>query len=401
MNFFKKLFGYSFQSIMYGAAFFLNFSEPKIYSGEGKYLEIPSILKENNKKHTLIVTDDVLYGLGIINPLMEVLKKEEIEYEIFHNVVANPTVDNVENGLKTYLENHCDSFIAVGGGSALDCCKGIGARLVNPKKSLNQMKGVLKVRKRLPFTIAVPTTAGTGSEATVAAVIVDKENDDKYAIDDPKIIPQIAVLDPTLLTSLPKQVISTTGMDVLTHAVEAFIGHANTKKTYQYGLDATKKVFQFLEKSVNEPKNLEYRSNMQLASYKAGVAFTRAYVGSVHSVAHALGGKYNVPHGLANAIILPIILKEYGKSAERKLSILADAVNISGKDNHEKAQNFIRAIEEMNERMGVTNSFGNLIKDEDISFLAKHAYKEAFPLYPTPTFFEIKDYERIIKSLKK
>lgn len=401
MGFFLNAYARTYQGIMWLACHLFDFSEPKVINGENKLAEIPSILKENKKTSVLVVTDEGIWKIGLIKPLIDALEKEGFPYAVFHGVVANPTVDNVEEGLAIFKENKCDSIVAVGGGSAMDCAKTIAARVKKPNQPVNKMKGLMKIGKKPEFMIAVPTTAGTGSETTVAAVIVDKKNDDKYAINDPKLIPPIAVLDPTLLVGLPKHITSTTGMDALTHAVEAFIGHSNTKKTYKYGIEATQLIFKYLEKSVNEPTNLEYREQMQLASYKAGVAFTRAYVGTVHALAHALGGKYNVPHGLANAIILPKVLKAFGKKAEKKLAILADAVGISGKDNHEKSVLFIEEIEHMNERMGVTNSFGNLIKDEDLDFLVNHAYKEGVPLYPTPRILSKAELKAIYQELQK
>lgn len=402
MNIFLNAYARTFQGIMWVACHFFDFGEPKVISGGNKLAEIPQLLQSNKKTSVLVVTDEGIWKIGLAKPLIDALEKANFPYQVFHGVVANPTVDNVEEGLKIYNENKCDCLVAVGGGSAMDCCKAIAARAMNPKKPVNKMKGVMHVGHKPAFMVAVPTTAGTGSETTVAAVIVDKVNDDKYAINDPKLIPPYAVLDPTLLVGLPKHITSTTGMDALTHAVEAFIGHSNTRKTYKYGIDATKLIFQYLEKSVMEPQNLEYREQMQIASYKAGVAFTRAYVGSVHAVAHALGGKYNVPHGLANAIILPKILKRYGKKAYKKLAILADAVGIGADCTNEvKAKLFIEEIENMNKRMEVKNTFGNLIKDEDIPFLVNHAYKESVPLYPTPRILSKKELTEIFKELQQ
>lgn len=402
MGFLTNVYARTFQAGMYIASNFLDFSEPKVISGENKLGDIPSLLKNNNKTCVLVVTDEGIWKIGLIKPLLDALEEANFKYAIYHGVNANPTVDNVEEGLKIYLENNCDCLVAVGGGSAMDCCKTIAARVVKPKQPVNKMKGLLKIARKPAFMVAVPTTAGTGSETTVAAVIVDKAKGDKYAINDPKLIPPYAVLDPTLLVGLPKHISSTTGMDALTHAVEAFIGHANTKKTYKYGIEATQLIFKYLEKSVNEPTNLEYREHMQIASYKAGVAFTRAYVGTVHALAHALGGKYNVPHGLANAIILPKVLKAFGKKAVKKLAILADAVGIGeGNTPTIKASLFIEEIEKMNERMGITNSFGNLIQDEDLDFLVNHAYKEGVPLYPTPRILSKAELRAIYKELQE
>ena len=402
MGFLTNLYSRVFQAGMYIACNFLDFSEPEVISGENKLSIIPNLLKTKKKANVLIVTDEGIWKIGLIKPLIDALENDHFSYSVYHGVNANPTVDNVEEGLKLYLDNKCDCLVAVGGGSAMDCCKTIAARAVKPKQPVNKMKGLLKIGKKPAFMVAVPTTAVTGSETTVAAVIVDKTKGDKYAINDPKLIPPDAILDPTLLVGLPKHITTTTGMDALTHAIEAFIGHANTKKTYKYGIEATQLIFKYLEKSAEEPTNLEYREKMQIASYKAGVAFTRAYVGTVHALAHSLGGKYNVPHGLANAVILPKVLKAFGKKAVKKLAILADSVGI-GENNSPsiKAKLFIEEIENMNKRMGITNTFGNLIKDEDLDFLVNHAYKEGVPLYPTPRILSKSELRDIYIELQQ
>lgn len=400
MNIFTKIFTRTFQGVLYVAMNFLNFKEPEIIPTEEGLISLPKFIKNKGKNTILVVTDESIFKLGLVNPLIERAQKDNIPLFVYHGVVANPTVDNVEEGLKIYLENKCDVIIAVGGGSALDAAKMIAARATNPRKTVNKMKGLLKVTHKPATLVAIPTTAGTGSETTVAAVIVDKQNNDKYAVNDPKLIPPYAFFDPRLLVGLPKHITSTTGMDALTHAVEAFIGKANTKKTKKYALSAVKLIFENLLKSYNEPDNLEYRKNMQLASYHAGIAFTRAYVGNVHSLAHSLGGKYNVPHGLANAIILPKVLKMYGKSAHKKLAILADLIGVdSSLNNEEKANWFISQIEELNNGLNITNTFGELIKDEDIDFLTNHAYKESIPLYPTPRLLSKEELKEIYLEL--
>ena len=401
MGLFLNMYARTYQGVLWLAAHFLSFKEPKLYSGAGSISKIPEILLKKNKKNPLIVTDEGIYKIGLQNSLIESLEKEKINYAFYHNVVANPTVSNVEVGLRLYQKCNCDSLIALGGGSAMDCAKAIGARVVKNKKQVNQMKGLLKIRKKLPFLIAIPTTAGTGSETTVAAVIVDKEKNDKYAINDPVLIPRVAILEPNLLVGLPKNISSTTGMDALTHAIEAYIGHSNTHKSKKYAVDAIKLIFEYLVKSVENPTNLEYREKMQIASYKAGVAFTRAYVGSVHAIAHSLGGKYNIPHGLANAIILPIVLKAYGDKINKKLTKLATYIGINSSNKDDLALLFIREIENLNKKMGVSNTFGSLIKDEDISFLVDHSYNEAVPLYPTPKILSKVELAVIFKILQE
>ena len=253
------------------------------------------------------------------------------------------------------------------------------------------MKGVLKVLKKIPPFFAVPTTAGTGSEATLAAVITDSKTHDKYAINDPVLIPHYAVLDPELTVKLPKHITSTTGMDALTHAVEAYIGRSNNKLTSDLSEKATKLIFENITKAYDNGEDIEARQNMQLAAYYAGISFARAYVGYVHAIAHSLGGQYGVPHGLANSVILPYVLDYFGESAYPRLARLAEIVGIDGKDDAEKAKAFIEAIRKLNEHMNIPKYIkakdgGDLIRDEDIPVMAERAYKEANPLYPVPKF---------------
>lgn len=389
-----------FQKCLYVATFFLNFREPEVISGNDSFKKIPGILFKHGVKNVLIVTDSRLFELGVTTNIVNLLKKKGFNPQVYHDVVANPTIQNVENGLEIFKEMDGEGIIAIGGGSAMDCAKTIGARFANPKKSVEKMKGILKVTHKPPLLIAIPTTAGTGSETTIAAVIVNPETKSKYAIEDTKLIPDYAVLEPSLLVGLPASLTSTTGMDALTHAVEAYIGKANTKKTKKYAKSAVKLVFDNLENSVKDPKNLKYRENMQIAAFKAGIAFTRAYVGNVHSIAHSLGGRYNVPHGLANAIILPKVLRLYGKSAYKKLAELFDVVYPNQDLSiREKAEAFIDQINKMNKNMNVINTFGSQIQKEDIKALVNHAYKESIPLYPTPRLLSKKELRSIYFEL--
>jgi len=247
--------------------------------------------------------------------------------------------------------------------------------------------------------IAVPTTAGTGSETTVAAVITDDSTHQKFAINDFKLIPQYALLDANLTIGLGKFTTATTGMDALTHAVEAYIGRSTTKKTRKASLEAIELIFQNLEKTYNDGTNIEARKNMLKASYLAGVAFTRSYVGYVHAVAHSLGGKYNVPHGYANAIILPI-LKQYGTKIHKKLEKIAKYVGIAGQKDIARvaAQKFISWIEELNQKFEIPEHISEL-RERDIPELAKMADKEANPLYPVPVLFDKTELENVYQRL--
>ena len=392
-----------YQQTMRLAEYFLGIKEPETLIGEGALLKSPEILKGQGLSRPLVVTDNGIHSLGLLEPLLNVLKDEKIEFAYFHDVVANPTIKNVEDGLKIYKENNCDSIIAVGGGSAMDAAKMIGARAVKPKKSVEKMKGILKVGKALPFLIAVPTTAGTGSETTLAAVIVNQETHHKYACNDPHLIPKLAILDPTLLAGLPPKITSTTGMDALTHAVEAYIGSENTKKTKRAAIEAVRLIYENLYDTYVDGKNLAKRAKMQKAAFLAGVAFTRAYVGYVHAIAHSLGGKYNVPHGYANAIILPYVLEAFGKKAHKRLAELSDAISLCEKaaSNEEKATKFIAWIREMNRSMEIPEKFDIEYKAEDVKEMIEHAFKEGNPLYPVPKEFSRSDFEKIYRIILK
>ena len=226
----------------------------------------------------------------------------------------------------------------LGGGSSLDCAKAVGARAAKPKQSLAKMKGILKVHKRLPLLIAIPTTAGTGSETTLAAVITDAETRHKYTINDFPLIPRYAVLDPKVTLSLPPFITATTGMDALTHAVETYIGNSTTYRTRKDALLAVRLIFENIDTVYTDGKDVNARRNMLHASFYAGCAFTKSYVGYVHAVAHSLGGEYNVPHGYANAVLLPFVLEAYRASGHgnssyaKKLHRLAVAAGVAEND---------------------------------------------------------------------
>ena len=280
-----------------------------------------------------------------------------------------------------------DSIIAIGGGSSMDCAKAVGARLARPHKSLSKMEGILKIWHRLPLLIAVPTTAGTGSETTLAAVITDADTHHKYAINDFNLIPDYAVLEPSVTYGLPPQLTATTGMDALTHAIEAYIGRSTTKQTRSAAVEAIQLIFANLQNAYNNGNDKTARHHMLRASYLAGTAFTKSYVGYVHAVAHSLGGCYGIPHGLANSVLLPVILEAYGTAAHKKLARLARLTGISDSNlDAVAAGEFIRHIRNMNLSMNIPETLDG-IRNEDIPKLARYADKEANPLYPVPVLW--------------
>ncbi|WLR51923.1 iron-containing alcohol dehydrogenase [Bacillus tianshenii] len=380
---------------------FLPWRQPQLLEGENSLGKLPSLIKTKGLDTVLIVTDNGIVSLGLMNDLQKGLEAEGVEYFVYDRTVANPTIENIEEALKMYHSNHCQGIIAFGGGSPMDCAKGVSARVARPDKSIQQMKGQLKIRKRLPPLFAIPTTAGTGSEATLAAVISNTKTHEKYALNDPVLIPHVAVLDPLLTINLPPHITSTTGMDALTHAIEAYIGKSNTAETKQHSREAVTLIFENLYEAYANGQNIEARRNMQKASYLAGMAFTRAYVGYVHAIAHTLGGFYATPHGLANAIILPYVLEYYGKSVHKTLAELADLVGIgtSQDSDKQKAEAFIQAIKQLNAQMDIPNKADGIV-ETDILVMVERALNEANPLYPVPRILSKKDLLHLYHIIK-
>lgn len=399
MNVVKKIYCRAFQICFRAAIPLLPYTEPKILEGMDK---IPKVLEKFDYHKVLIVTDKGITKVGLGKQLTDILDKEDISYEYFDETVANPTIANVEAARALYLEGKCEAIVALGGGSSMDCAKAAGARVVKPNQPISKMKGILKVHKKIPLLLAIPTTAGTGSETTLAAVITDEENHYKYPINDFPLIQKYAVLDYKVTTSLPKHLTATTGMDALTHAVEAYIGRSTTRYTRKKAIRAVKLIGRNLKKVYDNGEDAKARMNMLKAAYCAGVAFTQSYVGYVHGVAHSLGGQYGVPHGLANAVILPYVLEMYGESCYKKLAKLAVKANVIEEKSttEETAKAFIRWIKDMNQSMDIPDYIEE-INEEDIPAMAKHADKESNPLYPVPKLMNAKELEEVYRKVKK
>lgn len=382
MNPIKAIYCRTVQAVLRAALPVLPYREPQVFHNCG---ELSTVFQKENIRRVLIVTDAGIVRSGIAAQLEAVLDEDDISYAVYDQTRPNPTVVNVEQALSLYRRYRCQALIAIGGGSSMDCAKAVGARLARPGTPLGKLKGTLRILRPLPTLIAIPTTAGTGSETTLAAVITDTQAQHKYVMNDFVLIPKYAVLDARLTLSLPPHLTATTGMDALTHAVEAYIGRSTTRQTRQEALEATRLVFANVERAYRNGKDYEARSNMLTAAYRAGIAFSRSYVGYVHAVAHSLGGQYNIPHGLANAVLLPYVLESYGSCIHRKLHDLAVAAGIASPQEEDAgaAAKFIRAIRQLNARMGIPETLEG-IRPEDIPVMAAHAEKEANPLYPVP-----------------
>ncbi len=396
-----KLYARMYQSIFKSVSKLLPWRYPTLIEGENSVLDLVHHIKEEKLERVLIVTDNVLESLGLLNGLKASFEENKVTYIVYNKTVPNPTIDNIEEAFLMYKQFACEAIIAFGGGSPIDCAKGVAAKVARPRKSIKRMKGVLKILKKTPLLFAVPTTAGTGSEATIAAVISNSVTHEKYAINDTVLIPSYAVLDPLLTIGLPKHITSTTGMDALTHAVEAYVGRSNTTETIKLSETAVSIIYKNIEESYKNGNNVDARNNMLKASYYAGVSFTRAYVGYVHAIAHTLGGFYQTPHGLANAVILPIVLKYYGSSVYKPLAKLAEVAGLAVSGNEAKdALMFIESIKELNKRMGIPSKLEG-IKEEDIDTMVDRAYKESNPLYPVPRILTKNDLKNLYYLIKE
>ncbi|MBQ9250181.1 MAG: iron-containing alcohol dehydrogenase [Oscillospiraceae bacterium] len=395
----KKAYYRSFQAVFNVGARALYWRRPIPVSGVGSVQKIPELLKKEKVSKVMVVTGPTV-GKRLAPRILAELDKAGIQYTHFSEVEANPSVNTVNKIQKLYLESGCEGFIAIGGGSPMDAAKAAAARVVRPRTSVGQMAGLLKVGKKIPPYIAVPTTAGTGSETTIAAVITDSDTHHKYALMDLHLVPKYAVLDPEMTRDLPKKITSTTGMDALTHAVEAYVCWTyNTNESIRLAEEAVCEIFRYLERAYNDGNDMEARTQMLIAAYKAGFAFTRAGVGNVHAIAHTLGGLYNTPHGLANAVILPIVLEDYGEAVHEKLAHLAEltGVKFTGTDA-EKARAFIDEIRAMNRRMDIPTGF-DFIQEKDIPQMIEWALAEANPVYPVPVVYDKKRCEKVIRRI--
>ena len=391
----------TFQAVLKVGNYFMGYRMPHYLEGPGKIAELGAFLKEKKINDVLVVTGSGMVRRGQVKPMLDGFDAAGIRYALQTYDTTDPTSDDVEAGYKAYKENGCKAIVALGGGSRIDCAKGIAAKAVHPRKKVSQLQGLLKVHWPIPPFVAIPTTAGAGSETTVAAVITDSATHRKAAINDPFLTPKYAVLDPELTTGLPPYTTATTGMDALAHAVEAYTNHTyNTKLENKLAKEAVKLIHDNILLAFEDGKNLEARQNMQRGAFYAGRAFTRGCVGYVHAVGHTLGGLYGVAHGLAMAVLLPHVMREFGASAHKRLAELADVCGIEGRNEAEKANAFIAWIEQTNAKMGLPDGF-DVIRDEDIPQMIAWARKEANPLYPVPVVWGEKDFRRLIQAIRK
>lgn len=378
---------------------FIPAPKPTVYSGAGASLKLCESLKYMGVNKLLIVTDEMLVKLGLLDALQKRLKELDIQFVVFDKVVPDPGYQIVEAGVDLGVSHQCDAVLGFGGGSSLDAAKIVAARLTNPV-AIKKLVGVLKVKIAPVPIFTIPTTAGTGSETTIAAVVSDPDTNQKTPVIDPKLVPVAAALDPELMTGLPPHITAATGMDALTHAVESYISRHAAPDTDVYALSAVKMIMKYLPIAYEDGENLEAREAMALASFYAGAAFTKANLGYVHAIAHQFGAFYHTPHGLANAIVLPKVLDYSLPAASQRLAQLAVATGLgnSSENNEVLAQKFVDSVKALNQKMGIPATLDKL-KKEDIPAIAKGALKEAHYLYPVPRYMNNKQCQQMVTAM--
>ena len=394
-NIYYRVRQFGFSAFMYLAPL----RDAKVVSGAGSIFKISDMLKQEGTKKVLVVTTPGFIRRGSLVPFFESFTKAGLSYAVFSKVQPDPTTDCIEEAVALYRQEQCEAIVAIGGGSVIDCSKALGARIARPNKSIPQMAGLLKVLKRIPNIYAVPTTAGTGSEATAGAVITNAADHYKFTVLDLCLVPRYAILDPELTVGLPASITAVTGMDALTHAVEAYTNRFCSPTAKKHAYKAVKLIYENLLTAYEDGSNIMARENMLLASYYAGMAINSNFIGYVHAIAHGIGGLYGVTHGMANAIIMPYVLEAFGDAATKKLADLADLVGISGASEQEKAKAFIASIREMNEKMEIPSKI-EALQEKDFKTLTSRAVKEGNPTYPVPVIWEEKEFEEVLKWLK-
>jgi alcohol dehydrogenase class IV len=374
---------------------------PTLFVGADASLRLCASIGEFGYRRVMIVTDAVLVKLGLVEPLRQALQARGVDVAVHDGITPDPTYPVLQAGYEAVRVHRSDAILAVGGGSAIDAAKVIGAMAVSGK-SPAQLIGMLKVGKPMLPLFAIPTTAGTGSEVTVAAVVTDPVAHAKAAVIDPKLVPLAAALDPLLMRGMPQPITAATGMDALTHAVEAYINRWPHADTEQHCVAAVRMIFGNLQRAYDDGNDMQAREAMALAAFYAGLAFTKAYVGYVHAFSHKLGGMYGVPHGLANAITLPYVM-DFNKDAPRARERLAKLAVVigAGKEGEPQdmlAQRFIDRVRELNRGVGIPEKVAAL-KAADIPVIARAAMIEGARDYPVPKNMSLGEAERLLQQM--
>lgn len=349
------------------------------YHGKGAILSVPEEAKGRGFKKAFVCSDPDLIKFNVTKKVTDLLDKEGLPYEIYSDIKANPTIENVQNGVAAFKKSGADYIIAIGGGSSMDTSKAIGIIIANPEfEDVRSLEGLSATKKPSVPIFAIPTTAGTAAEVTINYVITDVEKKRKFVCVDPHDIPVVAFVDPDMMSSMPKGLTASTGMDALTHAIEGYTTKGANTITDMFNLKAIELIAQSLRGAVDNTP--EGREGMALGQYLTGMGFSNCGLGIVHSMAHGLGALYDTPHGVANAIILPTVM-EYNKDAVgEKLRDVAKAMGVSGTENMSKEEYqkaAIDAVKKLAEDVGIPKDLKNIVKPEDVDFLSQSAMDDA------------------------
>ncbi|MCG9620741.1 iron-containing alcohol dehydrogenase [Vibrio diabolicus] len=378
------------------AALILPMPRPTLFSGPGSVNELLESMTELGFKRVLLVTDEGLVQVGIVDKVLKAAAQLDLQLDVFSKVQPDPTYDQVESGLEAYHRFHCEGILALGGGSAMDCAKVIAAKVTN-KRSIKKLAGLLKVWRMPAPLFAIPTTTGTGSEVTIAAVVSDPSSHIKTPLMDPKLVPLMAALDANLMIGLPPKITADTGVDALTHAIEAYVSRNATQETRAYSVAAIKLIFKYLPRVVAQGDDVEARHKMAMASYYAGLAFTKASLGYVHAFAHTFGAKYGIPHGMANGLALLPVLRFSLSEIEPQLRKL-DALTAEGQSGEASAQHFLTHVESLFASIDIKQKSA-LIKREDADALVDFILKEAHWNYPVPKFMSREECTQLLLDI--
>lgn len=350
------------------------------YFGPGARKELPGEIRRLGLHKALVCTDKDLIKFGVAQKVLDVLDEAQIPYEVFSEIKQNPTVKNVKLGLEAFAKSGADFLLAIGGGSSIDTSKAIGIITNNPEfADVVSLEGVADTKHKSVPIIALPTTAGTAAEVTINYVITDEENEKKMVCVDPNDIPAIAIVDAELMYTLPRSLTAATGLDALTHAIEGLITKGAWEMSDMFEIKAIEMIARHLETAVNEPSNPEARDGMAVAQYVAGMAFSNVGLGAVHGMAHPLGAIFDIPHGVANALLLPIVMEFNATAALDKYVTIAKAMNAykEGMTREEAAEAAVDAVRQLSIRVGIPQHLAELgIKEEDLPRLAKAAFAD-------------------------
>ena len=370
------------------------------YHGSGAIKEIVNEVKGRNLKKAFVCSDPDLIKFNVTTKVTNILEESNLEYEIYSNIKPNPTIENVQNGVNAYKKSNADYIIAIGGGSSIDTAKAIGIIINNPEfEDVRSLEGVAPTKNKCVPIIAVPTTAGTAAEVTINYVITDAEKNRKFVCVDTNDIPVVAIVDPDMMESMPKGLTAATGMDALTHAIEGLITRGAWEMSDMFHIKAIELISKHLRGAVENTK--EGREGMALGQYIAGMGFSNVGLGIVHSMAHPLGALYDTPHGVANAIILPTVMEYNAEVTGEKYKYIAKAMGVENVENmsvEEYRKAAIDAVKKLSSDIGIPSNLKDIVKVEDIDFLAQSAYDDACrPGNPKET--SVEDIANLYKSL--